>query len=62
MQQIFADPGATHGGKTQVLRVEGFLLGRADQHQQQLRHQDQALGRSAGQAASSCGTSTPLAP
>ncbi|MNO73150.1 hypothetical protein D3C76_641090 [compost metagenome] len=64
-QQIPGHPGAAHGGKTQVPWVEGFLLGSTDEHQQQLRHQDQALGRPAGQASQQLGhihTAGPLDP
>ncbi|MNI78188.1 hypothetical protein D3C73_1345410 [compost metagenome] len=49
-QQILGNPGTAHGGKTQVPWVEGVLFGSTDQHQQQLRHQDQALRRPVGQA------------
>ncbi|MNF94502.1 hypothetical protein D3C84_772140 [compost metagenome] len=50
LQQIFRNPRAADGSETQVLRIERFLFGRADQHQQQLRHQNQALRRPAGKA------------
>jgi hypothetical protein len=62
LQQILRDPRTAHRGKAQGLRVEGFLLGGADQHQQQLRHQNQTLRRTAARQPSKRGTSTPLAP
>ncbi|MNN02666.1 hypothetical protein D3C81_1153330 [compost metagenome] len=49
VQQILRDPRTADSGKAQGLRVEGFLFGGADQQQQQLRHQDQTLRRTAGE-------------
>jgi hypothetical protein len=57
LQQLRGNPRTAHRGKAQVLRVEAFLLGGADQHQQQLRHQDQALRCTGGQTPSKRGTS-----
>ncbi|MNL79074.1 hypothetical protein D3C87_2056020 [compost metagenome] len=51
MQQLLGDPCAPHRDKTQRVGEEGFLLGGADQQQEQLRHQDQAFRGAGGQAA-----------
>jgi hypothetical protein len=62
LQQLRGNPRTAHRGKTQVLWVEAFLLGGADQHQQQLRHQNQTLRCTGGQTPQQARYITPLAP